>query len=75
MSYDHELRYSDAIRTMLNSETTLVSNRMNWMILLQALLFTAASNFSATPTVVAMLAALGIGVSIKQGSVRALGGL
>jgi len=65
MSDDIGLRYAEAIRNMINNETGMVANRMNWMFVLQGLLFTAAGNLQQHPSLIAVLAILGIGVSVS----------
>jgi hypothetical protein len=65
MEFELELRYSDAIRTMIDNETTLVSNRMNWMLVLQGFLFASTAQLAPYPLLVGMLAILGIGISIS----------
>ncbi|MGB9458289.1 MAG: alpha-amylase family glycosyl hydrolase [Bryobacteraceae bacterium] len=65
MSDDIGLRYAEAIRNMINNETGMVANRMNWMFVLQGLLFTAAGNLQKHSLLIGVLAVLGIGVSVS----------
>lgn len=59
-NYEIELRYADAIRTMINNETALVVSRMNWMIVAQGLLFSATGALQAHRLLIGVLAAIGI---------------
>jgi len=66
MSYEDDLKYADAIRAMIGHETDVVSNRMNWLILLQALLFTAVADVRHDKIIVTVVAALGCVIAVSM---------
>ncbi|MGA8580483.1 MAG: hypothetical protein WB579_17490 [Bryobacteraceae bacterium] len=68
MSDDVGLRYAEAIRNMISNETGMVANRMNWMFVLQGLLFSAAGSLQSNQShrlLIPVIAVLGIGVAVS----------
>ena len=65
-AYDHQLRFSESIRCMIDHETAIAAQRFNWILVVQAFLFQAAGSLQSHPVLIGVLAVLGIGTSVSM---------
>ena len=58
--------YAEAVREMIAHEDELLNNRMNWLLVVQGLLFAALDSVKDTPGLVYVLITFGLLISISS---------